>query len=75
MLTVLNHKWNDFLRKKYRRPIIGIGEDMDIVDEESAFDEFEKNEEAEQIRKAVAFLGKIHREDVSLTIISAIIRH
>ncbi|MBQ7335932.1 MAG: sigma-70 family RNA polymerase sigma factor [Clostridia bacterium] len=62
LLTVLDHKWNDFLRKKYRQPIVGIGEDFDLVDEDQTLLETEKHDEAAQVRQAVAYLARIYRD-------------
>jgi len=51
LLTVLNHKWNDQLRKKYRQPVIGIGDGFDIMDDGDELLRVEMAEEAEQVRK------------------------
>ncbi len=62
LIRVLNYKWSDALRKKYRQPIIGIGEGFDIIDEDADIANIEKTDEAEQVRKALAFLTKLYRE-------------
>ncbi len=62
LLTVLSHKWNDSLRKKYRRPAVLMGEDFEIADDSYLADDIEKNNEAEHIRKTIAFLGRVHRD-------------
>ena len=62
LITVMNHKWNDHLRLKYRMPTVTIGEGFDMADEHNIIAEIAESDEAEQIRKAVAFLGKLHRE-------------
>ena len=62
LLTVLNYKWNDQLRRKYRQPVIGIGDGFDIMNDEDELLSMEIAEEAEQVRKAVAYLEKIYRE-------------
>ncbi len=62
LLTVLNHKWNDQLRRKYRQPVIGIGDGFDIMDDGEEILNVELAEEAEQVRKAVAYLEKTYRE-------------
>ena len=62
LLTVLNHKWSDQLRRKYRQPVIGIGDGFDIMDDEDELLSAEMAEKAEQVRKAVAYLEKIYRE-------------
>ena len=62
LLTVLNHKWNDQLRRKYRQPVIGIGDGFDIMDDGEEILNVEMAEEAEQVRKAIAYLEKTYRE-------------
>lgn len=62
LLTVLSNKWNNMLRKKYRQPVIGIGEGFDIVDESACFPEEEECDKAENVRKTVAHLAKTYRE-------------
>lgn len=62
LLAVLNNKWNDRLRKKYRLPVVGIGEGYDVAVEDEALARIGETDEGERVRKAVAFLGKLHRE-------------
>ncbi len=62
LLTVLNNKWNDRLRKKYRHPLVGIGEGFDVAVEDEALARMGETDEGERVRKAVAFLGRLHRE-------------
>lgn len=62
LLTVMNRKYNDMLRRKYRQPTIGIGDDFDIACDDDRLCELEKVEEAEQVRKAIAYLARIYRE-------------
>ena len=64
LLTVLNNKWNDRLRKKYRQPIVSIGEGFDVATEDEELLRIGETDQGEQVRKAVAFLGKLHREAV-----------
>lgn len=64
LLTILNRRYYDMLRKKYRQPTISMGEDFDIfysTDDEN-LRAIEISEEACELRKAVAFLAKIYRE-------------
>ena len=49
------------LRRKYKMPIVSIGEDFYIIDDNSSF-VLEENDAAENIRKSVAHLAKIYRE-------------
>lgn len=62
LLTVLNNKWNDRLRKKYRLPVAGIGEGFDIAAQDEELLQVGETDEGEQVRRAVAFLGKLYRE-------------
>ncbi len=62
LFTVLNRKFYDMLRKKYRQPSISIGDHFDIIDE-TAFDfHLDLEDEASSVRKSVAYLAKIYRE-------------
>ena len=61
-LTVLNRKFYQKLRKKYQIPTITIGEDFDMADDSDCFEKIIQTDEAGQIRKAVAYLSKLHRE-------------
>lgn len=62
LLTIMNRRFYDMLRKKYRQPTIGIGEDFDIAYTDENLHALEASEEACELRKAVAFLAKIYRE-------------
>jgi len=62
LLTVLNRKFYQKLRKKYQIPIVTIGEDFDIMDEADCFANINQTDEAGQVRKAVAYLSGLHRE-------------
>ncbi len=59
--TVLNRKYSDMLRRKYKMPIVSIGDNFDIIDDNSSL-VLEEKDDAENIRKAVAHLAKIYRE-------------
>lgn len=61
LLSVMKKKFNDFLRKKYRREIISISDIYKTSDDES-FDMLENSETYENMRRAVANLAKIYRE-------------
>ena len=58
LLSTLNHKWNDMLRKKYRLPTVSIDTVPDIPEEEIAQDDTE----ASQVRREVAYLARLQRE-------------
>ena len=62
LLTVLSNKWNNKLRKKYRQPVIGIGEGFDIADENSDFTLLTEPDEILKVRKAISLLAKTYRE-------------
>ncbi len=62
LLTVMNHKFHDMLRKKYHQSVVYFGEDFDKIEEVVLIDETEVDYERERVRKAVAYLAKIYRE-------------
>lgn len=62
LLVVMGRKFNDMLRKRYRHPAVSIGGDFDLVDENAVIQPDGEDEEAENVRKAVACLTKIYRE-------------
>lgn len=62
---ILNHKFNDFLRSKYSKPVISYGViprfDLESS-EEPALDKLIKDEEREKVRSFIAQLSKNYRE-------------
>lgn len=62
LLAVMRRKFNDMLRKRYQQPIVSIGDDFDIVDENAMICLNDEDNEAEDVRKAVAYLAKNYRE-------------
>lgn len=64
LVTVLNRRFYDRMRRKYRRPFIGIGTyaGSDIYDDEALIEKISAAEEAEKVRREVAYLAKIYRE-------------
>ncbi len=60
LLVVLNRKFNDTLRQKYRMPTVHIGEGFDLTEETEY--PLEASEEEANVRCSVAHLTKIHRE-------------
>jgi RNA polymerase sigma-70 factor (ECF subfamily) len=62
LLTVLNRKFYQQLRKKYQIPTVTVGEGFDMIDETDCFENIGQTDEAEQVRKAVAYLSGLHRE-------------
>lgn len=62
MSIVLNRKYNDMLRRKYNKPAVTIGEGFDIPCDFSAEEDMESSEEAENVRREVAYLSHMYRE-------------
>ena len=62
LLVVMGRKFNDMLRKRYKQPVIRMGEGFDIVDENAAIQVEEEKNEAENVRRVVAYLAKNYRE-------------
>lgn len=66
LLTVMERKYFDMLRKRYRQPFVSIGEAFDIIDETSSPEDCltadAVAEEAARVRREVAFLAQMYRE-------------
>lgn len=62
LVTVLNRRYYDFLRRKYRRPTVSMDVIFDLPDENDSYERIEKSEEAEKIRRCLARLTKMYRE-------------
>jgi RNA polymerase sigma factor (sigma-70 family) len=63
LTTTLNNKFYDALRQKYNKPTISFDIlTTEIVDDNAQLDELIKTEEAEKIRRELAFLSKLYRE-------------
>ncbi len=62
LLTVLNRKYFDMLRKHYRQPITHIADGFDVIDERDEIAEICTTDEGEAVRKAISRLASIHRE-------------
>ncbi len=59
--TLLNRKYYDMLRRKYKLPTATIGENFDIADDCDISEALISNEEAENIRREVAYLSESYR--------------
>lgn len=59
--VLLNRKYYDMLRRKYRIPTVSIGDDFDIADDSDFTEDFVCCEEAEQIRREIAYLTESYR--------------
>lgn len=62
LVSVMNRKYCDMLRRRYRRPFVSIGDDFDIACECSFPDDFAEMDEAQQVRREIAFLAAAYRE-------------
>ena len=62
LLTVLNRKYYDMLRKQYNRPISHISDGFDVADERDEIEEICLTDEGEQVRRAISRLAGIYRE-------------
>lgn len=61
LFSVLRRRWNDCLRHKYRSVTVSIGEDFDIADDMEIDGDLLRSETAEEVRRAVAYLGEQYR--------------
>lgn len=61
LFSVLRRRWNDCLRRKYRSVTVSIGEDFDIADDMEIDGDLLRSETAEEVRRAVAYLGEQYR--------------
>ena len=66
LLSVMGRRYNDMLRKRYRHPIVRLGDDFDIIDDEDVFEAVFESDEAECVRREIAYLKNIYREAVVL---------
>lgn len=62
LVTVLNRKYYDFLRQRYRRPSVSMDVILELPDENDVCEGIERSEEAETIRRCLARLTKMYRE-------------
>lgn len=62
LLTVLNRKYYDLLRKQYRQPITHIADGFDIIDERDELAGICATDEGERVRKAISRLASVRRE-------------
>ena len=64
LASVLNRKYYDHLRRKYRKPTVCIDVVCEQAEDKELFEEIEKSEEAEKIRRCLAMLTEKYREVV-----------
>lgn len=62
LVSVLKRKYYDMLRKKYKLPTISSDAAFDIAMESEDLDEMIKREDAEVIRREIAYLSRLYRE-------------
>lgn len=61
LATLLNRKYNDMLRSKYRLPTVTIEEDFDLSDNTDFTLEMIRTEDGEDLRREVAYLAESYR--------------
>lgn len=62
LLTVLNRKYYDMLRRQYRMPITHIPDGFDVADERDELEAICATDEGVRVRRAISRLASIHRE-------------
>lgn len=64
LLTVMNRKFYDMLRRKYQMPTVTIGEGFDLGSGEDHVSDLIRSEEGESVRREVAYLSERYRNMV-----------
>ena len=62
LMTVLNRKYYDLLRRKYNKPTVSFDVAADVPDDSELYEAVEKSDEAEAIRRCLAYLTGLYRE-------------
>ena len=62
LMTVLNRKYYDMLRRKYNKPTVSFDVAADVPDDCELYEAVEKSDEAEAIRRCLAYLTGLYRE-------------
>lgn len=62
LATVLNRKFYDLLRRKYNKPTVSFDVTTEFPDDRELFDAVEKSDEAESVRRCLAYLTRLYRE-------------
>lgn len=62
LVTVLNRKYYDVLRRKYRKPTVSTDIVYELHDGANIAEDIEMSQEAENIRRCLANLTKLYRE-------------
>lgn len=61
LLTVLNRKFCDSLRRKYKLPTVTVSEAFDMADDTDDFAAVGASDEEEAVRREVAYLAEMYR--------------
>ena len=62
LITVLNRKYYDKIRQKYRKQTVSIDVVVEIPQDSMVLEQIEKSEDAENIRRCLAHLTTLYRE-------------
>lgn len=62
LMTVLNRKYYDLLRRKYNKPTVSFDVAADVPDDGELYEAVEKSEESEAVKRCLAYLTKLYRE-------------
>ncbi|MED9904566.1 MAG: RNA polymerase sigma factor [Lachnospiraceae bacterium] len=62
LVTILNRKYYDMLRQKYRKPVVSMEIVPEIPQEDFVSKQIEQIEEAENIRRCLGHLTRLYRE-------------
>ena len=62
LCRVLDRRYNDMLRRRYRHPVMHLGDDFDIIDDDDAIERIAETDEAAAVRREIAHLSHIYRE-------------
>lgn len=60
--SVLDHRFYDSIRRKYRKPTVSMDVVAELAEEMRLYENAEKTEEAENIRRCIAMLGRNYRD-------------
>lgn len=62
LMTVLNRRYYDMLRRKYRKPLVSFDVIEDIPENNAVWDKIESSEAAENIRRSLSSLVSLYRQ-------------
>ena len=61
-MTVLNRRYYDMLRRKYRKPLVSFDVIEDIPENNAVWDKIESSEAGENIRRSLSSLVSLYRQ-------------